>query len=126
MVERRLYLVRHAVAEEVAKSGLDADRELTPGGKKKMARAAKGLVALGVEVDVLASSPLIRAVQTADELAERFPKARREQWPELAGGVNEMTLAARIDQTEGAALMLVGHEPDLGRVIAYFLTGRRD
>jgi len=126
MPERRVYLVRHAIAEEVAKSGRDDDRELTPDGRKKMARAAKGLVALGVEVDLLVSSPLVRAVQTADEIAEKLPKVRRDVWPELANGGDERALAARVEETSGANVMLVGHEPDLGRTLSYWLTGRPD
>jgi phosphohistidine phosphatase SixA len=42
MNERRIYIVRHAIAEEVSSTGRDGDRALTPEGRKKMKRAARG------------------------------------------------------------------------------------
>ena len=125
MPQRRLYLVRHGVAEDYASSGRDFDRRLTDEGREKMARAARGLAALGTEIEVLVSSPLVRAVQTADEIAEAFPDARRLVWEELACGVDEIALTARLEsETPTENVMLVGHEPDLGELLAYFLTGR--
>ncbi len=125
MSQRRLYLVRHGVAEDYPSSGRDFDRKLTGEGREKMARAARGLATLGTEIDVLISSPLVRAVQTSDEIAKVFPEARREVWDELACGVDEIALGARLESaTPTGNVMLVGHEPDLGELLAYFLTGR--
>ena len=75
MAQRRIYLVRHGVAEDDSDSGRDFDRHLTPEGQEKMARAAVGLRTLGVEVDVLVSSPLVRAIETADEIVARLRAA---------------------------------------------------
>lgn len=125
MPQRRLYLVRHGVAEDHSSTGRDFDRRLTDEGREKMSRAAQGLAALGTRVDVLVSSPLVRAVQTADEIAGAFPAARREVWEELACGVDEIALTSRLESEIPAEnVMLVGHEPDLGELLSFFLTGR--
>ena len=66
MPERRLFLVRHGIAEDVSKSGRDADRELTAEGRRKTRRAARGLRALGVQPTALLASPLVRARDGGD------------------------------------------------------------
>lgn len=125
MPQRRIYLVRHGVAEDYSDSGRDFDRRLTAQGHEKMGRVARGLGALEVKVDVLVSSPLVRAIETADGLAEEFAAARREVWDELACGVDEIALTARLAETDpGGNVMLVGHEPDIGELLSYWLTGR--
>lgn len=121
---RRIYLVRHGVAEDYSDTGRDFDRRLTDEGIEKMERAGRGLVAVGVGVDLLVSSPLVRAVEAADELARAFPEATRVVWEELACGVDEIALTARLEHDAPTGnVMLVGHEPDLGELLAYFLTG---
>ncbi|MDG2308811.1 MAG: phosphohistidine phosphatase SixA [Candidatus Binatia bacterium] len=125
MPQRRIYLVRHGVAEDYSDSGRDFDRRLTTEGHDKMARVARGLAELEVSVDLLVSSPLIRAIETADGLAAEFSGARREVWDELACGVDEIAFTARLAEVDpGANVMLVGHEPDIGELLAYWLTGR--
>src|SRR4029077_5174065 len=59
-----LYVVRHAIAEDTAPSGGDAARRLTSEGRRKMEQVARGLRALGIEPDVILTSPLVRAVET--------------------------------------------------------------
>lgn len=125
MSQRRIYLVRHGVAEDYSDSGRDFDRRLTPEGHDKMFRAARGLASLEVGVDLLISSPLVRAIETADEIAEAFPSAQREVWDDLACGVDEIALTARLGELDPTSnVMLVGHEPDMGELLAYWLSGR--
>jgi phosphohistidine phosphatase len=126
MPNRKIYLVRHGKAEPSSATGRDFDRCLTGHGKEILRAAARGMVSLGVEIDLLVSSPLVRAVETADELASAFAGVQREVWDELACGVDEIDLAARIDEHPRArGLMLVGHEPDIGEMISFLLTGKR-
>jgi phosphohistidine phosphatase len=124
MAERRVYLVRHAIAEDRAASGRDADRALTREGRKKMKRAASGLAALGIRAPMVFTSPLVRARETAAILAEALPGARVEVCDLLAPGVDAAALAAFLDRrSESAPAMLVGHEPDLSEVLSEWLTG---
>lgn len=126
MSERRIYLVRHGIAEDAAESGRDRDRALTPQGRGRLRREAAGLRRMGVRAGVLATSPARRARETAELLRNALPEARVEVWPELAPGVDERLLCARLERREsGADVVLVGHQPDLGEILAYLLTGSR-
>ena len=126
MSERRIYLVRHGEAEDVSGTGRDRDRALTPEGHTRTRRAARGLSRFEAAPALLVSSPLLRARETADEIATVFSRARREVWDELSPGVDEYAIVARIEAVNAREdVMLVGHEPDLGELLAYFLTGSR-
>lgn len=120
-----LYIVRHAIAEEHAASGRDEDRQLTAEGTMKMRRAALGLKALGVAPAAIWSSPLVRARQTAEILSavliEGARIALREQ---LAPGQPSAAVLDAVRGLRGArSVMVVGHEPDLGRLASHLLTG---
>ena len=66
-----IYLVRHAIAAERGDDWPDdAKRPLTHGGAAKMRRISRGLRALDPAIDLIAASPLVRARQTAEILAE--------------------------------------------------------
>ncbi|HEY8514534.1 MAG TPA: phosphohistidine phosphatase SixA [Candidatus Binatia bacterium] len=126
MKERRVYIVRHAIAEEESASGRDEDRELTPEGRKKMKRAARGLVELEVTLQRIVTSPLVRARQTAEILGEAFPDVPIEVADALAPGVDERALTRLLNgRYAGESVALVGHEPDLGELLSYWLTGSR-
>ena len=70
MSELSLYLVRHAIAEAGGDDGPeDAERPLTREGVARMRDGVAGLRALGVKVDIVCTSPLVRAVKTAESRA---------------------------------------------------------
>ena len=99
----------------------DAQRPLTPEGRDKTRKAADGLAALVDRVDVIASSPLARAAQTADELAPRFKKAKRVTLRELQPEVDPAKAAARVLALDAERVAVVGHEPQLSGVIGALL-----
>lgn len=126
----KVLLVRHAKAEARPLLGMlakhDARRALTPEGRKDMAKVAKGLKRLVSSVDVLASSPLVRARETADVLVKRYDAAERAELPALAPGENPAALLDWLGaQPREAVVALVGHEPDLGVLAGFLLTGKR-
>jgi phosphohistidine phosphatase len=126
MSERRIYIVRHAIAEDFSASGRDEDRALTAEGRKKMKRAARGLSSLGVAPAHLLASPLVRAQQTAEIVTEAFPQLKIETCDLLAPGVDERALTRLLNGSYASGdVMLVGHEPDLGELLAYWLSGSR-
>ncbi len=124
----RWYLVRHAIAG--ARGPLwpdDTKRPVTPRGVKRMAQAVRGLRAFGVHVDVVMTSPLVRARQTADLLVEGLrhtPDLVIE--PALGPGVATARLGAVLTASLSgrAAVALVGHEPALGRFAAWLIGAR--
>jgi phosphohistidine phosphatase len=123
-----LYLVRHAVAAERGRDWPDDDlRPLTTEGIARFREVVAGLKVLEIELDVILTSPLIRAKQTATLLAEALnPKPRLKELVALAPG-NEPgdTMGALTKATRARRLALVGHEPDLGMLAAYLLGTRR-
>lgn len=124
----RILLIRHAVAEERdvwEKTGAsDEKRPLTPDGAKKMKKAAKGLMVLVPEIAAIASSPLVRAWQTASIVADQYYGRSPEQLLALAPNGHREDVLTWINQFEGGTVALVGHEPDLGELVGW-LIGRR-
>jgi phosphohistidine phosphatase len=116
----RLYLVRHAIALPHGTPGIqDDDRTLTKEGIKKMRLVAAGLRNLGYIPDLILSSPLIRARDTAEILLEAFGReVEMKITPVLAPGGSRQELYRQIAQyaKELESLMLVGHQPSLGEI----------
>ena len=124
-----LLLVRHGIAadRDASEWADDAGRPLTEEGIARFRKAAKGLGSLVPKVDALLTSPLIRAVQTANILHEvlGWPGPRERQ--ELEPGTSPKELAGTLTAFAGAeAVALVGHEPDLSELASYLLTGDGD
>ena len=124
----KLYIVRHGVAEEQAARGGDAARTLTPGGRSRMRRIARGLRRLRVSVDTLFTSPLVRATETAAILVDKhggLPKP--VELDALASGVAPLeSIRVLAQKAKRGNVMIVGHEPGLSGIAAALLTGSPD
>jgi phosphohistidine phosphatase len=120
-----LYLIRHAIAEEESPSGEDSQRGLTDKGAKKMRLVAKGLRTLGVEFDLIVSSPYLRAVQTAEILAEVFKMKKNALASEnlIPMGDPDMLLAEINEKYTVNSLAIVGHEPYLSALVSLLTAG---
>jgi phosphohistidine phosphatase len=116
----RLYIVRHAVAEPGERGRSDAARALTPRGRARFRRTVAGLRRLGVRFDRLYHSPKLRAVETADLLG-RLVRGETAVTPHLARPPGAGLLGA----VRGDQVALVGHEPWLGALAAWLVTGDR-
>ncbi len=130
-MRREVLLLRHAIAAERDRLRWpdDALRPLTARGQRRFRQAAIGLGWLAGPPDEVWSSPLRRARETA-EIA-----TARAGWPgaltcvALRPGTSAATLAAKLAARfdEHPALQriaLVGHEPDLGRFIAWAIDAK--
>lgn len=120
-----VYIMRHGIAADPAPGMSDADRALTAEGVRKTERAAVGLQRIGVKPDVILSSPLRRAEETARLVADVLtPNASIELFPPLAGGfaVEDVVKGLR-PHRQVRELLLVGHQPDLGQLASYLMTG---
>ncbi len=118
-----LYFLRHGAAENRGR-GHDADRRLTDAGADALRRAAPIWRRLNVRPDVILTSPLPRASQTAALFAEAIGAADRvHEEPRLAPGADWGAMARSMaDRPDAKRVMFVGHEPDLSSAIAA-LTG---
>ena len=124
-----LYLVRHAVAHkrDYERWPNDADRPLTPEGEEDFRAAARGLGSLVPGVEVLLSSPFVRAWRTAGILGEETSWPAPRVFPALEPEVPPHKVAlslATYPQTE--SLALVGHRPSMHELAAYLLSGSED
>ncbi len=121
-----LYFVRHGVAEN-REEWFESDdlRPLTEDGEKRMRAAARWMGKLGVRPAVILTSPLVRARQTADILAEVL-SAPVEESPALEPGFGISALGELLKAYPDAdSLLLVGHEPDFSATIEGLMGGGR-
>lgn len=112
-----LFLIRHGIAETRDARKPDEERALTPKGREKLRRCVAGLEHLGVEFERLLHSPLVRAVQTAEELVPLLD-GESAVTPLLAREPS-IELLQELEGCESAAL--VGHEPWMSDTLGLLL-----
>lgn len=104
----------------------DELRPLTAKGRKQLRAVSAGLQAMALPCDFILSSPLVRARQTAELVANELKlKKRMELADELKPGGNVKKLIQKITGLKGGTknVLLVGHEPDLSELISLLVTG---
>jgi phosphohistidine phosphatase len=113
----RLYLVRHGIAADAAAS--DASRALTNKGRRRFRKTARAF-GRREKVDLILTSPLVRAVQTAEILAGEGKHGETLALEELAPGHSVPALLAAVAKAAGKkrSVALVGHDPQLTNVLA--------
>jgi phosphohistidine phosphatase len=117
----RLHLLRHAHAGDAfAWGGDDALRPLTKKGRRQSERLGAFLEAHGVRPDVIVSSPLVRAQQTAEIVAATLGMSIRTD-RRLGGGFGKSELWSLLDELGAREPMLVGHDPDLSMLLTYLI-----
>ncbi len=119
----QLLLLRHGKAEDCSPGG-DFSRVLEEKGYEQARHAARILVASDLLPDLVLSSPVVRARQTADTFTEHanMPGPIIQSW--LACGMSPETALAELAAfPDFKRIMIVGHEPDFSRFISYCLGG---
>ena len=113
----QLYFLRHGEADWPNWKKSDDERPLTDFGKKEMRDVAKFLARLKVRLDLIVTSPLPRASQTA-KIAAEYLKAKLREDELLAPGFGMSELGTILKRHRAKVIMLVGHEPDFTTVIS--------
>ena len=116
-----LYFLRHGEADWPDWEKSDDERPLTKRGKKEMHEVAKFLKRVKADPDLIVTSPLPRASQTAEVAAEHLEVKCRED-KLLAPGFGRHELERILKKHPSESLMIVGHEPDFSQTIEQ-LTG---
>ncbi len=123
-----LYILRHGIAADRGAEYPDDDlRPLTDKGIRRMRREAKGIDAMGVAPDLIISSTLVRAIQTAEIVQQGLSEpprmaTSRSLVPEAHPSQILDELAA--NHSSLVSVMVVGHEPHMSSLVSYILTGR--
>jgi phosphohistidine phosphatase len=115
----RLYLIRHA---DAAPGEPDELRKLTPEGRRSARELGERLAADGIVLDLILSSPLLRARETAEEIG-RATGAEAATDDRLAPGAAAADVLAAVEG-RGEAVAVVGHQPDCGEIAAELGDGR--
>ena len=116
-----LYVIRHGIAEERGDAWPDdTKRPLTEDGVARMRKTARALERLGVTFDVVLTSPLVRAHQTAEIVASAYsPKPPVVNVDALAPGGSSSAVIAELEKhAKKKRIAIVGHEPGIGELAA--------
>jgi phosphohistidine phosphatase len=119
----QLYIVRHGVAidREDPKCPSDPDRFLTQEGIEKTKEVAKGLAKLADEPDLLLTSPYVRALQTAEIVADAldYPKQKIRKTDALLPGAEAQQLFRELAKDKDhSTVFLFGHAPHVDELLA--------
>lgn len=125
-----IYLMRHGIAADSDSAGSsdDSSRPLTPEGKLKLRAIAKRLGRMDVEWDWVVTSPLKRAIETGDVVAEELGVAAPRDTCEALtpeGGSADKVIAFLARHPERSRVLLVGHEPSLSLLASELLGAGR-
>jgi phosphohistidine phosphatase len=116
----QLYVVEHGIAVEGGEGIPDEWRPLTDKGRRRFQKTARAFGKLGRKLDLILTSPLVRAVQTAEILARETEPGEvavlAELDPKFDVEAVRNAIASRAGKAEAVAI--VGHEPQLSSVLA--------
>lgn len=120
-----LYILRHGIAVEPGTPGIpDDERPLTPKGRRRMHQVARGLRRLDLGLDRIVTSPLPRARETAEIVAEELDA---EDLPETAdvlrAGSDAQAIRNWLRERTEDRLMIVGHNPGLTDLVTLLVLG---
>jgi phosphohistidine phosphatase len=123
-----LYLLRHGLAVERGTRGFadDSARPLAPKGRRQLRKTSGALKKLKLDFDLILSSPFLRAKQTAEIVAAGLKLKKRLKFSNaLAPGGAPAILLRQLARHQPAPekILLVGHEPDLSRLVSLLATG---
>lgn len=119
----QVYLLRHGIAEEGSSQIGDADRALTSDGRRKLRQVLTHVADAGVKIDLVLTSPLKRAVQTAEVAVGCLkPKPETLVSKTLSPGATVEDVWSEIrTHRDFEALLLVGHNPLFGNLASFLL-----
>jgi phosphohistidine phosphatase len=123
-----LYLLRHGIAVDPSVPGFarDAERPLTPKGRRRLRQTVEAMDVLKISFDVILSSPYVRAAETAEIVAKALKRRKQLKLSgELTPGGNPKSLIQQLNDLRPRPknILLVGHEPYLSKLIALLTAG---
>ena len=125
---QELYIVRHGIAETRGTPGIpDSERRLTSEGRKRMRQIGRGLARIGLAPDRIVSSPLPRAWETAEIVADALGMSDRLESSEMLRDDREAAAIRDWLRTRAEPrLMIVGHNPALSELLGLLVVDRAE
>ncbi|PYS11242.1 MAG: phosphohistidine phosphatase SixA [Acidobacteria bacterium] len=119
-----IYILRHGIAVDRGTPGYkkDGDRPLTEDGIEKIRQVAEAMLAMELKFDLILSSPYVRAAETAKIVAGELDEEVTFTNFLLPEG-NPLELIREINDNKPQSVLLVGHEPDLSRLMSHLISG---
>jgi phosphohistidine phosphatase len=121
-----LFFLRHGKAEARSlKWRPDAKRPLTREGEQKVSDVARGAEALGLSFDLILTSPYVRALRTAEILAEVFGPKKLFETGNLIPDAEPTKIIDEINENFASVgnIALVGHEPFMSHLVSTLISG---
>lgn len=127
----QLLVIRHAIAEDrdrFARTGKDDGlRPLTERGRRRMRVGVRGLRRVSGHLDLLATSPLTRATQTAEIVAAAYSGVKTVEVPQLLPDASVHALLKWLQERKRTSrVAVVGHEPQLSIFVSWLMTGLQE
>ena len=127
----QLLIIRHADAGDASQFALtrqpDNKRPLSDQGREQMDAASRALCLLVPKINLLAASPYVRAMQTAEIVLTRYPNAAREVTDTLTPEKDPESFVRWLRaQGSREVVAAVGHEPNLSTLISWLVAGADD
>lgn len=122
-----LYILRHAHAAPLDGQEIktDEDRPITDKGREQVRTVALAIKRMGIAVDLILTSPLRRAMETAELLSQESGTVPVEAFKRLSPGSPSNKLSKHLIGIEAEHVVLVGHEPDLSEHTAWFIGSKK-
>jgi phosphohistidine phosphatase len=120
-----LFILRHGDAgRKIAAGSTDAKRALTVAGQKEIADISKSLKDLGIKINLVITSPLKRAQETATIVAKTLKvQSKMQEWNELTPEANRIKLYGKLSSyKQDASILIVGHNPYLSEMISEIIS----
>ncbi|MDZ4662111.1 MAG: histidine phosphatase family protein [Pseudomonadota bacterium] len=125
----KLLVIRHAQAmdrSEALRMNLsESERPLTKRGIKAFSDSVESLYKINPKIDLILTSPLKRAHDTALLLQKKYKHAKLDVYQSLSAGKSLSTVLRRIF-SDVENLAIVGHEPQLSRLISFLISGQKE
>jgi phosphohistidine phosphatase len=130
-LEMEIFLLRHGLAADRDSLAFknDAARMLLPKGQKQIKKVSRALAEMDLEFDLILSSPLLRAAETAEIVASGLNSKKRLKFSDtLEPEKDPIQLISRLQKLKPTpnSILLVGHEPFLSRLVSLLTTGGPD
>jgi phosphohistidine phosphatase len=122
---KELYILRHGIAVPYGTPGMaDDDRPLTPEGEQRMKQIGSALATIELQVDRIITSPLPRALRTAQIVADKLDITDRLECADiLRAGNDATTIRDWLLERDDNRLMIVGHDPAFSELVGLLLLG---